>query len=99
MMAHDAATAYLIKSWDEVFGAPHPKGTHLKKEAKNFARRLPLLSRVQELRAAGEPVDKGLFDKVGLEFGISGTTASELYYDRRSRQIRESIQSIVPKNR
>lgn len=32
LQAYDSATGFDIKSWDEVFGRPHPKGTHLAKE-------------------------------------------------------------------
>jgi hypothetical protein len=43
----------------------------------------PLLGRVEGRRKKGERVDKDLFDSVGEEFGISGTVASEIYYEHR----------------
>jgi hypothetical protein len=39
-------------------------------------------------------VDKGLFEKIGKELGISGTTVSEIYYDERSQALREMIHGL-----
>jgi hypothetical protein len=36
LQAYDRATGYEIRSWDEAFGAPHPKGTHLGKERRDL---------------------------------------------------------------
>jgi hypothetical protein len=36
---------------------------------------------VWELQAEGKSTTKELFDKVGKEVGVSGTVASEVYYD------------------
>jgi hypothetical protein len=41
----------------------------------------PIWQRIRHLHRAGKPIDKELFNKVGKEFGVSGTIASELYYD------------------
>jgi len=89
LQAYDAATGYEIKSWAEVFGAVHPKGTHLKKERRSLMLRGSIVGRVQELKAAGFPIDKLLFETIGKEFGLSGTTASEIYYDERTQIVRE----------
>jgi hypothetical protein len=85
--ACEAAEGFEIKSWDEVFGPPVPKGTHLKTEKRNAALRFLIVKRVQ----AEKPIDKGLFDKIGQELNppLSGTTVSEIYYDERSRELRE----------
>jgi hypothetical protein len=89
LQAYDAATGYEIKSWAEVFGPPHPKGTHLKKERRSLMLRGSIVVRVQELKAAGFPIDKLLFETIGKEFGLGGTTASEIYYDQRTQIVRE----------
>lgn len=73
-------TTYEIKSWDEVFGRPLKKGKQLATERRNYNIGARLMYRVRERHRAGEKIDKGLFEAVGKEFDISGTTASELYY-------------------
>ena len=41
----------------------------------------PLFDVVQERHEAGAAINKELFNEVGAEFGVSGTVASELYYE------------------
>jgi hypothetical protein len=93
LSAYDSATGYEIKSWDDAFGRPHPKGSHLKKEKRNFELRQVIIQRVEALRSEMS-VDKGLFEKIGKELGISGTTVSEIYYDERSQALREMIHGL-----
>src|SRR5262245_8948207 len=88
--AYESATGYEIKSWDEVFGRPHPKGAHLGTERRNFKLRPIIIERVQALRTE-KPVDKALFEMIGKELGISGTTVNEIYYDERCRNLYEMI--------
>jgi hypothetical protein len=70
-----------IKSWDEVFGRPLPKGKQLATERRKLRLSGPIYERVYRRRMAGEPVTKALFDEVGKEVGVSGTVAAEIYYD------------------
>jgi hypothetical protein len=69
---------YKVKSWDDVFGRPLPKGKHLKTARRNMEIAWDLFWRVRELHDAGAPIDKRLFEKVGDEYDVSGTVASEL---------------------
>jgi hypothetical protein len=85
---YEARTRFEIRSWDEVFGRPVPKSTHLTKERRNAEWRFRILERVREL---APPIDKGLFEQIGEELGISGTTVSEIYYDKRTRELYEMI--------
>lgn len=80
--AYDDVHTYKVKSWDDVFGRPLKKGRQLKTERRKLEIAGPIWSRVHELHRAGRgrPIDKALFDRVGNEFGISGTVAAELYY-------------------
>jgi hypothetical protein len=80
------ADAYKIRSWNEVFGEPVPKGVHLKTARRNSETEWPLFWRVCELHKAGWPIDENLFEKVGKEFGIKKTLASELYYEFGHRE-------------
>jgi hypothetical protein len=86
--AYDAAERFEIRSWDEVFGRPVPKSMHLKTEKRKEQLRWAIIARVKALKAE-RPIDKGLFEQVGKELGISGTVASDIYYDGRSRELRK----------
>jgi hypothetical protein len=79
--AYHAGQIYEIKSWDEVFGKPPKKGARQAIECRNMKISEPLFYRVRDRYVAGEPMDEGLFDRVGAEFGISGTVAKDLYYE------------------
>lgn len=87
VQAYESAYPFEARSWDEVFGPPHPKGAHLQARKRNLELRIPLWKRVQERVVAGDKIDKGLFERVGPEFGISGTTASAIYYDPNNRHL------------
>jgi hypothetical protein len=87
LAAYESRARFEIKSWDEVFDQPVPKGTQLEKEK---LRRL-VIERVWALKTKDPemPIDRGLFDQIGEELGIPGSTIDGLYYDERSRWLRE----------
>jgi hypothetical protein len=79
-----------------VFGPPVPKSTHLKTEKRNAELRHLVVERVEAL-GRQLPIDKGLFEKIARELrikGVKGTTVSKIYYDKRSRELREMIYGI-----
>jgi hypothetical protein len=78
--AMDAAHYYRIKSWDDVFGVVLPKSKRLATEQRNMKISWDLFNRVRDLHEAGAAIDEDLFEKVGKEFGVGKTLASELYY-------------------
>jgi hypothetical protein len=84
--AYQAHARFEIRTWDEVFGPPVPKGTHLKTRRQHAELRVRLLERVREL---GGPIQPDLFDRIGEELGIGATTASSLYYDEHGQWLRE----------
>jgi hypothetical protein len=90
--AYEARARFEIRSWNEVFGRPVPKNTHFETEKRNAELRFLIIERVEALKAE-YPVDKGLFAKIGRELNppLKGTTVSEIYYDERSRELREMI--------
>ena len=89
--ACEAVERFEIKSWDDVFGRPLPKGMHLEKERRN-ARLRPLI--IERVRKA-ETIDKALFEEIGESLGISGTLASNLYYDEQGRELRKIFDEII----
>lgn len=89
---YEARARFEIRSWDEVFGGPVPKSTHLETKKRHAELRLVIIQRVEALKAE-TPIDKDLFEQIGEELGISGTTVSEIYYDKdkRTRELYEMI--------
>ena len=80
--AMNAAFSYEIKSWDEAFGEILPKGKRIVTERRNAKIYWDLFMRIRDLHEkAGEAIDEGLFEKVGAEFGVGKTVASEIYYE------------------
>jgi hypothetical protein len=70
-----------VKSWDDVFGRHLKKGKRLATERRNMQIAGPLFEMIRERHEAGTGIGRPLFNAVGAEFGISGTVASELYYE------------------
>lgn len=70
-----------VKSWDDAFGKPFPKGIQVKRLHLKKMHATNVYFRVQELHLAGEPIDVELFEKVGKEYGLGKTLASEYYYE------------------
>ncbi len=85
--SYDQVLNCRVKSWDEAFGQPFPKGSHInalrKRRELRFAVGLAVLDRVK--RDPSTPIDKGLFEVVGEEFGIGASQAEELYYSAVDR--------------
>jgi hypothetical protein len=82
MNAYEAKERFEIRSWDEVFGRPVPKGTHFKPNKRDAELRLIIVEHVEAL-AAKQKVNKELFKEVGKEWGINATRVSEIYYSNR----------------
>jgi hypothetical protein len=91
--ACEAVKRFEIGSWDEIFGRPVPKSTHLKTERRKEQLRFEIIACVKILKARGDRIDKELFEKIGkkLKPRLSGTTVSAIYYDWRSKEIRRNI--------
>jgi hypothetical protein len=80
--AYEARERFEIRSWDEVFGRPVPKGTHLRPNKREAEFRSIIVEHVEAL-AAKQKVNKELFKEVGKEWGINATRVSEIYYSNR----------------
>ncbi len=80
--AYDTILNFKAKSWDDVLGAPIPKGAHLNVLRERRELKFGVLNRVHEIlaRAPETPIDQYLFETVGKEFGIGKTLAAEYYY-------------------
>lgn len=74
---------YTAKSWDDIFGKPLEKGERLGTRIKRLELALPIYERVEEAKRLGHPVNKELFEDIGKKLGVSGTVASDIYYETR----------------
>jgi hypothetical protein len=83
-LAYDTVLTCRAGSWDTVFGTPY-KGKHLRKLRQRRALRFAVLNEInRRLRAPPKPpIDVGLFEVVGEQFGIGTTLCGELYYSAR----------------
>jgi hypothetical protein len=82
-----------VRSWDDVFGKPHPKGTNLEATRNRILYPSKVYQRIEELREAGQAVGVALFEKVGRELGIGGKTLTEQFYYQEKRRRQEIMQS------
>jgi len=75
----------LPESWDDVFGRPVVVDKGKSVEAERRRRRIgtAVIARVRELNSQGESIGPALFEKVGEEFGVSGSTVKGIYYDEQ----------------
>jgi hypothetical protein len=92
-----AATAYIKayddvhnarkKSWDEVFGKPYEKGSHLNAIRKERNLEFDVLNSItNRLREVPPPaIDCALFEEIGKDFNIGKTLASKYYYAAKER--------------
>lgn len=70
-------------SWDDIFGKPYPKGTHISKLRDQWRDSLPTFRHIRKMKDADPslPIDEKLFEYVGRELGVGGSTkVSEYYY-------------------
>jgi hypothetical protein len=73
---------YRAKSWDDVFGKPHPKGTHLATKKQERENRWKVYRLVEQIKRDDPktPIDGCLFERIGKQLGIGGKTLTEQYY-------------------
>jgi hypothetical protein len=85
---------YRVKSWDDSFGQPLPKGSQISARSQKRAKRFGVYNRINDIKKKDPdtPIDRGLFEIVGREFCICGSLADEYYYSVK-RQL-----SALPKS-
>lgn len=77
----DAVAGCRVRSWDEAFGTPHPKGANLAAQRRSRINRVEAVNAFDDLlqRDPGRPVDKALWEEIGRSIGEGATRAEELY--------------------
>jgi len=82
---------YEVKSWNDVFGKPYPKGTGARAERMKLDG-LWIYKAVEARSKKGEAIGRRLFENVGIELGVergygcgSGTTIERTYYEWKKR--------------
>ena len=81
--AYESGVGGEVKSWDDVFGKPYPKGSNLNAIKKRLEKRGALTNRIRQMKNKDPSIaiDVALFEKVGSEFGVGKTLANEYYYE------------------
>jgi len=94
-----------VGSWDEAFGRPYPKGTHLatlhqKLKLEFLSPIFKRISQILEWRPGDEPIANWLterasigpelFEAVGKEFVIGPRKCKDLYYEQNKRYLRDA---------
>ncbi len=72
------------RSLDEAFGAPF-KGQCVKTRRRRAEKQKDVWMEVGERNASGQPIDVGMFERIGNALGIGRTVAMEYYYGKRKR--------------
>ena len=74
-----------MKSWDEAFNPPYPKGTHLNRKRADRLNRFKVFNDIAEIleRDPETPINEELFERIGKKLGIGKTKANELYYETK----------------
>ncbi|MFP3984116.1 MAG: hypothetical protein ACLFV2_10555 [Desulfurivibrionaceae bacterium] len=93
LAAYRKIRQYSAGSWDEVFGRPHPKGTHLNAKNEKWGNRHKAYLRICEIlhHEPGTPIDQNLFERVGRELGVGGKTKVEEWYYEVKKEMEKSI--------
>lgn len=102
----DAVFHAEVGLWSDplAFGAPFPKGTHLsavRKASKNGPKVVKAVEAILK-ESPQTPIDKSLFERVGLPLGLGSTLAEELYYEFRvnihpSKKSRMAKGKLIPR--
>ena len=78
------------RSWDDVFGRPHPKNTQMNPD--RFEKNMEVLFGVEALQSTGAATDEALFEAVAEKISkkrakkISGSTVKSTYYELKKDQ-------------
>ncbi|HNQ64722.1 MAG TPA: hypothetical protein PKW92_06740 [Smithella sp.] len=80
--AYRKVRQYKAKSWDDVFGRPHPKGMHLETKRQEREKGFKVYDMIEKIKQDDPttPIDGFLFETIGRKLGIGGKTLTETYY-------------------
>jgi hypothetical protein len=79
-----------VRTLDEAFGVPR-KGVHAARRKHREWLRLQITLRVSELQDEGMPTDEALFEQIGADLGIGGSTAREIFYEPATKVWRKLL--------
>jgi hypothetical protein len=82
LAAYRKVRQYKAKSWDDVFGKPHPKNVKLCAKADEREKSLRVVQRVKQILTnnPARAIDRSLFGEAGKDFGIGDSLAEKYYY-------------------
>ena len=87
LRAYREVRCYRAKSWDDVFEQPHPKNMKIGAKKDEREKGVEVYSRVREMRDKDSTtaIDRGLFNDIGGELGLSGSLAEKYYYNFKNK--------------
>jgi len=79
---------YKAKSWEDVFGRPHPKGTHLATKREEREMSFRVYEKIRQIKKENPsiPIDCHLFETVGRELGIGAKSKTEAWYYKQKHE-------------
>ena len=99
LRAYREGIHYKVRSWDDVFGSPSPKGKNLELARVRRTQIFEVYTCVRGIldREPNTAIDQGLFERVGKELGISWSTVKNLYYAKdapRAAELHPFVQAL-----
>lgn len=87
LAAYRKVRHYKAKSWDDVFGKPHPKNIKISAKADERVKSLGVYNRVKQIldKNPSKPIDRFLFGEAGKDFAIGDSLAEKYYYKWKKR--------------
>ena len=100
LRAYREGIHYKVRSWDDVFGSPSPKGKNLELARVRRTQIVEVYICVRGIldREPSPAIDQGLFERVGKELGISWSTVKNLYYAKdspRAAKLHPFVQALL----
>ena len=100
LRAYREGIHYKVRSWDDVFGSPSPKGKNLELARVRRTQIFEVYLCVRGIidREPNTAIDQGLFERVGKELGISWSTVKNLYYAKdapRAAKLHPFVQALL----
>ena len=84
----DLVDSFSVGRWDDAFGRPYPKGTHLKSSRERRRWRYAVYVTAKKLQLRGTGISADLFEQVADTLGLKKTFVETLYYEQKRAIVR-----------
>jgi len=81
IVAYAIVDTYEAKSWDDVFGKPHPKNTNMAAQRDKWMYGYLVYREVKARKNKGEAIDREMYERISKDLKLLGGSATvERYY-------------------